>query len=267
MKGHQPRKVIDFIQTVEKAVADLTELGNSGALKNPLVIKAIESMTPDFVKRDWLIFMLEPSNNVTPDNHFDMLLTFLKKQEGVLERLEQLKTVEKIEKPGHFDVKNVERIYVSTRMARKGMENMCCVCGDGGHNDKKKNFCKMFWGMKHHAMKAAVKKLGACRRCLVLHDGDGFCKDIYLCRNKVCKRDETPDHHYFLCPAGSSKKSSSEDRSRKVNGGKSKLTEEPENCLSELSPEMSERCRNAFTNNVARRANTSKKPRSSQSFQ
>lgn len=36
VKGNQPRKVIDLIQSAEKALADLTELGNSGAIKNPL---------------------------------------------------------------------------------------------------------------------------------------------------------------------------------------------------------------------------------------
>lgn len=51
VKGNQPRKVIDLIQSVEKA--DLTELRNSGAIKNPLVIKSIESKLPDFIKRDW----------------------------------------------------------------------------------------------------------------------------------------------------------------------------------------------------------------------
>lgn len=69
VKGNQPRKVIDLIQTVEKALADLTDLGNSGAIKNPLVIKSIESKLPDFIKRDWLFFFVNPSNNVTSDNH------------------------------------------------------------------------------------------------------------------------------------------------------------------------------------------------------
>lgn len=39
----------------------------------------MESKLPDFVQRDWLIFMVGPSNNVTSDNHFDILLKFLKK--------------------------------------------------------------------------------------------------------------------------------------------------------------------------------------------
>jgi len=84
-----------LIQAVEKALADLTELANTGAIKNPLVIKTIESKLPDFVKRDWLTYMLEAANDVTTDNHFDKLLTFLKKQEGILERLEQLKVPNK----------------------------------------------------------------------------------------------------------------------------------------------------------------------------
>ena len=57
VRGNQPRKVIDLIQAVERALADLTELGNSRAIKNPLVIKSIESKLPVFIKRDWLIFM------------------------------------------------------------------------------------------------------------------------------------------------------------------------------------------------------------------
>lgn len=90
MRTNQPRKVIDLIQTVERALADLTELGNIGAIKNPLVIQSIESKLPDTVKKDWLVFMVNPSNGVTPDNHFDTLLKFLKTQEEIMEKLEQL---------------------------------------------------------------------------------------------------------------------------------------------------------------------------------
>lgn len=95
IRGNQPRKVIDLIQTVEKALANLTQLGYSGAIQNPLVIKTIESKLPDFIKRDWVIFMVEPRNNVTSDNHFVMRLKFLKSQEEILETLKQLRTVEK----------------------------------------------------------------------------------------------------------------------------------------------------------------------------
>lgn len=115
LKGTQLRKVIDLIQTVEKALADLTELGNTGAIKNPLVIKSIESKLPDAVKKDWLVYMVNPDNRVTLDNHFDSLLKFLKTQEKILERLEQLGVGEKMDKLE----RRYERRHAFTRSARK----------------------------------------------------------------------------------------------------------------------------------------------------
>jgi len=56
---------------VEKALADLTELGRTDATKNPPVTRSIESKLPDPVKKDWLVFMVHPSKRVTPQNHFD----------------------------------------------------------------------------------------------------------------------------------------------------------------------------------------------------
>lgn len=44
--GH-PRRIIELIQSVEKALYDLNELGNADAIKNPLVIKSIESKLPE----------------------------------------------------------------------------------------------------------------------------------------------------------------------------------------------------------------------------
>ena len=86
-----------MIQTIEKALDVLTELGRTGAINNPLVIKSRESKLPDNIKRDWLVFMVNPRNNVTPDNHFENLLKFLKTQEEILEKLEQMGVSEKPE--------------------------------------------------------------------------------------------------------------------------------------------------------------------------
>lgn len=101
LKSHQPRKVIDLIQAVEKALNDLTELESTGAIKNPLVIRSIESKLPDNIKRDWLTFMVNPRNGVTLDNHFDILLTFLKTQEDILEKLDQLGVGENLKRKPH----------------------------------------------------------------------------------------------------------------------------------------------------------------------
>lgn len=247
VKGNQPRKVIDLIQSVEKALADLTELGNSGAINNPLVIRSIESKLPDFIKRDWVMFMVEPRNDVTSDNHFVMLLKFLKSQEGILERLEQLRTEEKVEKSDRLD-KKYDRKIASTKTTRKEeLDEVCGVCGDSGHNNKI-FFCRKFKRLKLPEKKTVLRKLGACRKCLGCHDEDGYCRDTFLCRNKDCKREGgAPDHHFFLCPKGEVKRGE-ERKSGRDGKGESKLTEEQEKILSELSQEMADRCRKAFTN-------------------
>ncbi len=50
------------------------------------------------MKRDWLALLMASNSDVTSENHFDKLLEFLKKEEGILERLEQLRVIEKVER-------------------------------------------------------------------------------------------------------------------------------------------------------------------------
>lgn len=75
--------MIELIQTIEKALADLSDLGQTDAIKNPLVTKSIESKIPHYIIKDWPFFVLDPSNNVTPKKHFDSLLKFLKTQKEI----------------------------------------------------------------------------------------------------------------------------------------------------------------------------------------
>lgn len=119
-------------------MTDLTDLGNVGAIKNPLVIKSIESKLPDFVKKDWLVLMLEPSNGVMPDNHFNALLKFLKKQEDMFERLEQLKTTDVVtDKPKASDriEKRYNERYASTRATKKGVLRRSLLLNDWVHSE------------------------------------------------------------------------------------------------------------------------------------
>nr|XP_054591718.1 uncharacterized protein LOC129156104 [Nothobranchius furzeri] len=192
VKANQPRKVIDLIQMVEKALADLTELGDVGAIKNPLVTKSIECKLPEAVKKDWLVFMVNAHNNVTPDNHFDNLLKFLKTQEEILEKLEQLGVTEK---PDRQESK-IEKRFASTRSIKQGG---CVVCGDERHKEKI-FFCKRFKELKLPEKMNAIKKLGACKRCLGCHREEDDCLGNYLCRNKDCGKGSLSDHHFFLCP-------------------------------------------------------------------
>lgn len=108
-------------------------------------------------------------------------------------------------------------------------------------------FCKQFKRLKLAEKLNAVKKLGACQRCLECHEEGNKCWGNYLCRNGDCRRGSSSDHHFFLCPKREAKKGEA-DKGRKVSREKSQLIEEQEKFMAELSPEITEKCRRAFTN-------------------
>lgn len=84
------------------------------------------------MKKDWLVFMVKPSNGDTPGNHFDSLLNCLKTQEEILEKLEPLDIDER-----PVVIRKNEKNYAFTRPTRKGRG--CVICGDKRH--KEKIFC------------------------------------------------------------------------------------------------------------------------------
>ena len=138
--------------------------------------------------------------------------------------------------------KRYERRYASTRTTKKGgLADVCGVCGDSGHNNNTL-LCRKFKGLKLPENKSALKKLGACRKCLGCHDDNGYCRDTFLCRNKGRRHPRPP---LLSLPKRRTEKGGKGSR------GKSKLTEGQEEFLSELSPELAELCKKAFTNKTA----------------
>lgn len=91
--------------------------------------------------------------------------------------------------------------------------------------------------------KDAVRKLGACWRCLEVYYDDGYCK-TFLCRNLECRDDRAADHHYYLCPNADASRGSAFQRKSKgstVGGDKKRnYTEAKEEFFTKLSPEQAQ---------------------------
>lgn len=246
-RGHQPRKIVELIQAVEKALEDLSDLGDTGALRNPLVTKSIESKLPDALKKEWLLYAAERSST-DPEKRFDYLLAFLKSQESIYEQLDQLRDEEPLRKENR-----PEQRQARTRASNQLSSNLsgCGVCGDIKHK-KKLYFCKRFRVLKLTEKKDAVRKLGACWKCLEVHDEGNHCKTLFLCRNPDCGKQGVTDHHYYLCPSAEAPRDSMAQRRRKHStvGGESwrNYTEAQEKFFGKLSPELAQQCRDAFCN-------------------
>lgn len=255
IKGNQPRKIVELIQAVEKALTDLCDLGDTGAIKNPLVTKSIESKLPDSLKKDWLVFAHDDKNMVMPNNRFDCLLTFLKEQESIYEQLEQLKD----EEPSKREPR-MEPRHVRTKSTHASNQPECVVCGDPKHS-RKLYFCKKFHALQVGERKAAARKLGACVRCLEVHNDMSFCKPTFLCKKEDCTEDGlVGKHHYLLCPNQMVAKATGRrrDSPRPENGSRSRYTEAQEAFLKTLSPELAKQCRDAFSNAVSKTCSTNK---------
>lgn len=255
VKSHQPKKIVELIQAVEKSLEDLSDLGDTGALKNPLVTKSIESKLPDALKKEWLLYAAERTST-EPEKRFDGLLAFLKSQESIYEQLDQLRDEELPRK----------EIRPEQRQARTRASNQpssylsgCVVCGDIKHK-KKLYFCKKFRGLRLTEEKDAVRKLGACWKCLEVHEDDNHCKASFLCKNPECER--ATDHHYYLCPNAEASRGSAVQRRSKgstVGGGsKRNYTEAQEEFFRKLPPELAQQCRDAFCNTAASTSHVAK---------
>ncbi len=256
IRSHQLRKIVELIQEVEKALGDLSDLGNTGAIKNLLVTKSIEGKLPESLKKEWLVHISDQQSAVTPDNRFDILLTFLKKQESIYEQLEQLR----IEEPNKKEVKTEPR-WARTKSTKSNSDQAgCVVCGDTKHR-KKLYFCKQFRASKLEEKAAAIRMLGACKKCLEVYGEHSFCKPNYLCKNQDCEDESVPKHHYYLCPNAKREGSASQKRSRscsKGDKGRKDYTQDQEEFLSRLPPDLAHQCRNVFSNTAARVFNVTK---------
>ncbi|KAL1247062.1 hypothetical protein QQF64_022438 [Cirrhinus molitorella] len=263
VKNHQPRETLELILAVERAVLDLTDLGCEDAVRNQLVIRSLESKLPDVMKREWLMCVRNPVNDVQPGNRFDRLLMFLEDQKSLLVRLEQLLPSKQWpanapersshqEKPG--DRWRAKKSFTKTsasEVKRDSKQLPCAVCGDGDHGGKLFR-CKTFRKASLSEKKFQVKKLKACTKCLDVHRVESDCTPKFLCRKEECKKDDTlADHHYFLCPKASTKK----DAARRENKAEEKRrtrgpTEEQEAVFAELglTPHQLEAVRRVCTN-------------------
>lgn len=156
------------------------------------------------MKKEWLLYAAERIN--AEPEHFNNLLAFLESQERIYEKLDQLRD----------EVLPRKEIRPEQRQARTRASNQsssylsgCVVCGDIMHKKKLTE-------------KYAVRKLGACWKCLEVHGDDNYCKTSFLCKNPECGDKRATDHHYYLCPNAEASKGSTAQRRNKgsiVGGG------------------------------------------------
>ncbi|KAJ0068903.1 hypothetical protein NL108_014013 [Boleophthalmus pectinirostris] len=93
-------------------------------------------------------------------------------------------------KPGHDSIQN-------GTIGSTSLSPGCVICGDSKHS-KRLYFCKRFQVLKISEKKDAVRKLGACIKCLEVHSEHDNCKEEFFCNRPECSKSK--EHHFLLCP-------------------------------------------------------------------
>jgi len=55
VKGNNPRRTIELIQAVERALCNLQILGEEDTVKNRVVAQSLESKLPSSLKKEWIM--------------------------------------------------------------------------------------------------------------------------------------------------------------------------------------------------------------------
>lgn len=131
------------------------------------------------------------------------------------------------------------------------------VCGDVKHR-RKLYFCKQFRVL--NSEETAVKKLGACERCLKLHDGQAFCKPTYLYKHPDCKDRHRPKHHCYMCPNAVVRSGATLKRSDPPKVRRKGYTVDQEDFIGKLPPELARQCQDVFSNSASKALSKVVKP-------
>ncbi|KAF1380216.1 hypothetical protein PFLUV_G00184520 [Perca fluviatilis] len=235
VKGDNPRKAIEPIQAVERALSNLVILGEEEVIRNCWVAQSLESKLPSSLKEKWIAHKTEPVNGFAPHDHFDCLLRFLKKREAILEELDQLEASPReggfssVKGPADKPERGVKKAFSKATSGRRGSQSkpllgLCTACADETHAGRL-FACKAFREMDLQRRKAHLKTHGMCNRCLCFHLKDFIAQE----------RD-----------AGSE-----EQGTKRVERKGLGLTSKQEELLAKVTPELRAEFRKAFSNKAS----------------
>lgn len=251
VKGNNPRKTIELIQAVERALSNLVILGEEDILKNRLVAQSLERKLPSSLKEKWIEYKAEPLHGFSPQTHFDCLLLYLQKQEAMLEELDQLDEGlrEAIPSAKLPVVKAAKKAYSKATSGQRGSQAKplaaaCSACSETAHAGRL-FACTIFRGMDLQGKKSHLHANRLCSQCLGPHLQNVCSNKKFVCTKADCRTEEP--HHYLLCPRSTPLASTK----RKVNSKGLGLTSQQEELLDKVAPELREEFRKAFSNKTS----------------
>ena len=92
IRDEEYSKLIEFVNVVEKAHLDLSALGSTNVMSNPMTVRLIESKCPDWVQKNYASLK---EDDIEEDKEFEFLLNFLIRKRKEARRLSRLQEEKK----------------------------------------------------------------------------------------------------------------------------------------------------------------------------
>jgi len=92
IRDEEYSKLIELINVVEKAHLDLSALGSTNVMSNPMTVRLIEAKCPDWVQKSYASFK---DDDIEEDREFEVLLNFLIRKRKEARRLFRLQDEKK----------------------------------------------------------------------------------------------------------------------------------------------------------------------------
>ena len=198
IRDEEYSKLIELVNVVEKAHLDLSALGSTNVMSNPMTVRLIESKCPDWVQKSYASFK---DDDVEEDKEFEVLLNFLIRKRKEARRLSSLQDEKKSVSP--VPNKYPERKKGLVNVANSGHGNSGGSGNNSGNNSGNRSGNGS--GNSNNAWVCPVTEckfknkhyLSECRAFKRL-DADG--KGKLVLEKKLCIVCFSPTHDEPNCP-------------------------------------------------------------------
>ena len=184
MKGS--RKLIEFIDVVEKAYFDLKKLNMEKEISNTTIVSIIEMKLPEDIRRKWAERVSMDDSPVDKANKFPHLLKYLLEVGRTMRYLSAELRDPIPTKKGQ--VHNATSSYVAAKPRES--RQACWLHNSSTHSIEE---CKVFLNMNMERKQQVVNEKGVCRNCLKRGHRQKECKS-----NKRCEVKNCGGHHHKL---------------------------------------------------------------------
>ena len=166
IESEDGRRVVEFINLIEKAFYDLKSVGMEREISNVNVTSIIESKLPKSLALNWYRFIHCDASKVDKSNKFPELLNFLSVERKALEySMSDLRY--------SFQSKSGMVNYIATEN-----HSNCLIHNDGSH---KTSECKTYLKMTLNNRYDLMKQFAACFSCLSPNHLMSECKNRIKC--------------------------------------------------------------------------------------